>query len=124
MDENAQPEPLKPIQFLGDSRRMIKTFPAPVRGEIGYALDRAQRGKTHPAAKPMKAISPAVMEIVSDDRGDTFRAVYTVKLRNAVYVLHAFQKKSKRGIATPKAEIDLIRQRLKRAIELAAEDER
>ena len=124
MNGNAPTETMKPIFFVGDSRRVIQGFPPPARGEIGYALDRAQRGKTHPSAKPLKGIIPTVLEIVSDERGDTFRAVYTIKLGNAVYVLHAFQKKSKRGVATPRTEIELIKRRLKWAMQLSAQREK
>lgn len=71
------------------------------------------------SAKPLKGLGSGVLEVVSDHRGDTFRAVYTVRLAERVFVLHAFQKKAKRGIATPQTDIDLIRQRLKRAIEVS-----
>jgi phage-related protein len=94
---------------------VLKTFPSAVQDEVGYALYLAQRGEKHVSAKPLKGVGPGVLEIVSDHRGDTFRAVYTVRLGDRVYVLHAFQKKSKRGIATPQAEVDLIRRRLKLA---------
>jgi phage-related protein len=79
----------------------------------------AQRGEKHMAAKPLKGLGAGVMEMVADHRGDTFRVVYTVRLAERVYVLHAFQKKSKRGIATPQAEIELIRRRLKLAIAIS-----
>ena len=94
---------------------MLKTFPSAVQDEVGYALYLAQRGEKHTSAKPLKGVGPGVLEVVSDHRGNTFRAVYTVRLGDRVYVLHAFQKKSKRGIATPQAEVDLIRRRLKAA---------
>ncbi|ABF42587.1 protein of unknown function DUF891 [Candidatus Koribacter versatilis Ellin345] len=81
-------------------------------------------GGKHIDAKPLRGLSPGVMEVVSDHHGDTFRAVYTVRLANAVYVLHAFQKKSKRGIATPQAEVELIKMRLRRAIEIDKQEER
>ena len=85
---------------------------------MGYALYIAQQGGKHADAKPLKGYGGAgVVEIVRDHKGDTFRTVYTVRLAGALYVLHAFQKKSKRGVATPKAELDLIEQRLKRARE-------
>ncbi len=94
------------------------TFPQEVRGAIGYALFEAQRGNKHPSAKPLYGYSGAgVMEVVEDHDGDTYRAVYTVRLAGRVYVLHAFQKKSKTGIRTPKAEMDLVKRRLKRAEE-------
>ena len=108
-------ESLKPVVWVGDSLRVLKAFPSGVQDEVGYALYLAQRGEKHVSAKPLKGLGPGVLEVVSDHRGDTFRAVYTVRLVDRVFVLHAFQKKSKRGIATPPMEIDLIKQRLKQA---------
>lgn len=102
---------------------MLQTFPDEVQDEMGFALFQAQTGEKHIKAKPVKGLGPGVLEVVSDHRGDAFRAVYTVRLVDRVYVLHAFQKKSKSGIATPKAEMDLVKQRLKRAIELHASQE-
>jgi len=110
---------VKPVIWLGDSLRELKAFPASVQDEVGYALYLAQRGGKHVSAKPVKGLGPGVLEVVSDHHGDTFRAVYTVRLANRVFVLHAFQKKSKHGIATPQAEVALIRQRLRRAIEIS-----
>lgn len=115
---------LKPVVWMGDSLSLLRGFPPPVQDEIGYALYVAQIGGKHVSAKPLKGFGPAVLEVVSDHRGNTFRAVYTVRFPTAVYVLHAFQKKSKAGIATPKAELDLVRQRLKRALELQAQREK
>ena len=111
--------PPKLVVWLGDTLRRLKTFPSGVQDEIGYALYLAQRGEKHVSAKPLKGLGPGVLEIVSDHRGDTFRAVYTVRLGERVFVLHAFQKKSKRGIATPQADIDLIKRRLKLAVEIS-----
>ena len=91
---------------------------------MGFALYQAQTGGKHVNAKPLQGFGAGVLEIVSDHRGDTFRAVYTVRLAGRVYVLHAFQKKSKTGIATPKAEMELVRRRLKRAMELDAAEEK
>jgi len=113
----AKPLP-KPLIWVGDSLAVVRSFPAEVKDEVGVALFQAQLGGKHIKAKPLRHISPGIMEIVSDHRSDTYRAVYTVRLEGRVYVLHAFQKKSKSGIATPKAEIDLIKQWLRRAIEL------
>ncbi len=91
-------------------------MPDPVQDSFGYALYLAQTGKRHPQAKPMKGFGSAgVLEIVEDWHGDTYRAVYTIRLVNAVYVLHCFQKKSTRGIATPKPDLDLIVTRLQAA---------
>jgi phage-related protein len=109
---------LKPIIWLGNSLKNVRGFPAAVKDEIGFALYQAQLGHKHINAKPLKGFGPGVLEIVSDFHSDTYRAVYTARVENMIYVLHAFQKKSKRGIATPKPEIELVRQRLKRAIEL------
>jgi phage-related protein len=109
---------LKPIVWVGDSLRVLRTFPDGVQDEVGYALFLAQRGEKHEAAKPLKGFGPGVLEVVSDHRGDTYRAVYTVRLAERVFVLHAFQKKSKRGIATPQMDVELITRRLKRAMEI------
>lgn len=110
---------LKPVVWLGDSLRALKAFPASVQDEIGYALFLAQRGGKHVSAKPLKGLGPGVLEVVSDLRRDTFRAVYTVRLADRVFVLHAFQKKSKHGIATPQADMELIKRRLKQAVEVS-----
>jgi phage-related protein len=106
-------EQLKPVGWVGASHKDVRSFPPPVRSEIGHALYAAEKGETDPAAKPLTGFGGrGVLEIVTDHRGDTWRSVYTVRLEGAIYVLHAFQKKSKKGIATPKRELDLIRQRL------------
>ena len=103
---------------MGSSKKDYRAFPDEVQDEMGFALFRAQQGGTHPSAKPLKGFGGAgVMEVVSRHDGDTFRAVYTVRFERAVYVLHAFQKKSKRGVATPRQDIDLIRRRLRAAEE-------
>jgi phage-related protein len=107
----------KPIIWIGSSREDLRSFPQKVRRDIGRALYAAQMGDTDPAAKPMKGFGGAsVMEIVGRLFGNTWRAVYTVRFRGVVYVLHAFQKKSKSGIATPKSEIRLIQRRLADAV--------
>ena len=112
----------RPIVWVGSSRRDLRTFPQEVRREIGQALYAAQQGETDPSAKPLRGFGGgSVMEIVAPHRGDTWRAVYTVRYAEVVYVLHAFQKKSKSGIATPKREMDLIRQRLAAAEQLHRE---
>src|SRR5271166_3922080 len=104
---------LQRLVWLGDSLEVLRKFPKPVRDEMGFALYQAQLGSKHANAKPLKGFGPGVLEVVSDHRSDTFRAVYTVRFRATTYVLHAFQKKSRHGIATPKRELDLLRQRLK-----------
>src|SRR5580700_5132774 len=109
---------MRPLRFTGDSLEVLRELPEEVKDEIGFALERVQRGKTPENAKPLKGIAPGVLEIISDFRGDTFRAVYTVKFPRAVYVLHVFQKKSKRGIATPKREIALVERRLAQVVVL------
>jgi phage-related protein len=121
MREPEEKPAVKPIVWIGDSLETVRNFPPPVKDEIGFALYQAQTGNRHVNAKPMKGLGPGVLEIASDYRGDTFRAVYMVRLANKVYVLHAFQKKSKSGIATPKPDIDLIKHRLKRALRLHLE---
>jgi phage-related protein len=107
---------LKPVRWVGSSLRDLRFFPSEVRTDIGYALFAAQQGKTDPAAKPLKGFGGAsVLEIVAAHHGNAWRAVYTVRFHDAVYVLHVFQKKSTKGIATPAREIELIRRRLAEA---------
>ena len=113
----------KPVVWMGDSLARLQTFPPSVQDEIGYALYLAQIGGKHVSAKPLKGLGSSVLEVVSDHRGDTFRAVYTVRFQDRVYVLHAFQKKSKKGIVTPQPDIDLLKQRLARAAALHATQE-
>ena len=108
----------RPLQWVGDSKQRLQTFPEPVRKDIGHALYRVQIGETPPSAKPMRGIESGVFEIVDNYSTDTYRAVYTLKIGQSMYVLHCFQKKSKRGIRTPKKEIDLIKRRLRRAKEI------
>lgn len=107
---------VKPLLWMGSSLKDLKDFPEDVKDEIGHALYLAQVGDKHEDAKPLKIIpGSSVLEIVDDFDGDTYRAVYTVKFKDFVYVLHAFQKKSKHGISTPQQDIELIKQRLKDA---------
>ena len=105
----------RPLEWVGSSKADLKAFPDEVQDHIGFALYQAQIGLKHRDAKPLTGLGSGVLEVVSDFDKSTFRAVYTVRFRDAVYVLHAFQKKSKRGIATPKAEIDLVKRRLRAA---------
>lgn len=108
----------KPLIWIGSSKDDLVEFPARVRKEAGYALYLAQIGMKAPKAKPMRGFGGAgVLEIVEDHSGNTYRAVYTVKFTEVVFVLHAFQKKSKKGIATPKPDIDLIKRRIAVAAE-------
>jgi phage-related protein len=100
----------------------LRSFPGPVQDHIGYALYIAQRGGKHRDAKTLSGLGSAgVVEVVTDYRGDAFRAVYTVQFADGVYVLHAFQKKSKTRRATPRADLDLVRQRLREAERTAKE---
>ena len=106
----------KPLYWVGSSLDDLRSFPDEVKLVMGYALQLAQWGGKHPDAKPLKGFKGAsTLEVVEDYDGDAYRAVYTVQFRDAVYVLHAFQKKSKRGIKTPKPDLDLIRARLRAA---------
>jgi phage-related protein len=115
----SEPQRRKPVRFAGSSQSDLQRFPKRVRLVVGTALNAAQLGGKHKDAKPMKGFGDAsVLEIVDDFDGGTFRAVYTVRFADVVYVLHAFKKKSKKGIETSKTDIDLIKHRLK----LAARD--
>lgn len=105
----------KPLHWVGSSKKDYLAFPTEVQDDMGYALGLAQLGGKHPHAKPWKGEGSGVFEIVEDHRGDTFRAVYTVRFADVVYVLHAFQKKSKTGIKTPQEDVNLVAERLKRA---------
>ena len=112
----------KPLYWVGSSKKDLLALPAGVRKFFGHALDFAQRGDQHDAAKPLRGFGGAgVLEIVEDNMGSTYRAIYTVKFEEAVFVLHCFQKKSKRGIATPKEDMDIVRARLKVAEAFARE---
>ena len=109
---------IKQLFWVGASLSDLKKLPEDVKDVFGYALYKAQIGEKHPTAKPLKGFAGAgVMEIVEDHDTNTYRAVYTVKLADTVYVLHVFQKKAKSGIAAPKKELELIKARLQRAIE-------
>ncbi len=105
----------KPLFWTGSSREDLLAFPESVIDEIGTALSVAQFGGKHPSAKPWRGEGPGVLEVVEDHRGDTYRAVYTVKFERAVYVLHAFQKKSPSGIKTARKDVETIGRRLNEA---------
>mgnify|MGYP001803149090 FL=1 len=114
---------LKPVEWIGSSLNDLKEFPEEVQQVVGYALYLAQCGEKHENAKPLKGFKGAgMLEIVEDFDSNTYRAIYTVKLADVIYVLHAFQKKSKRGISTPKQDIELIEARFKRAKEYHAKN--
>jgi phage-related protein len=107
--------PPKELRWIASSRRDMRALPPSVRRTFGLALFAAQSGVTPPIAKPLKGFGGAgVLELIEDDKGGAYRAVYTVRFATAVYVLHVFQKKSKKGRATPQSDIDLVKQRLKR----------
>ena len=103
----------KPLDWVGSSKRDFLAFPEPVKDEMGNALGVAQFGGKHPSAKPWKGEGPGVFEVVEDYDRNTYRAVYTVRFREIVYVLHAFQKKSPKGIKTAQIDVDLVTRRLK-----------
>src|SRR6476660_10083816 len=112
-----QPSP-KPVVWLGDSLGTLRACPQDVHDEVGYALYLAQIGGKYEGTKPLKGLGAGVLEVIANHQGYRYRAVYTVRFDDRVYVLHVFQKKSKKGVATPQSEIDLVRRRLKRAAEL------
>ena len=105
----------KPLFWVGSSKDDLMEFPGAVQDEIGSALSVAQFGGKHPKAKPWKGEGPGVLEVVEDFRSDTYRAVYTVRFQGAVYVLHAFQKKSPHGIKTAQTDVELVGSRLRLA---------
>ena len=105
---------LRPVEWIGSSYEDYISFPEKVQDAMGFALWLSQTGRMPSSAKPLKGFGGAsVLELVENDEAGTFRAVYTVKLESAIYVLHAFQKKSKKGIKTPQQDIELVRRRLK-----------
>ena len=111
------PDHLKPVHWVGSSKRDLLAMPSDVVDVFGFALHLAQAGKKHDQSKPLRGFGGAsVLEVVEDHMGDTYRAVYTVKIAERVYVLHCFQKKSTKGIETPKQDMELIRERLKAAL--------
>lgn len=113
---------LKPLLWIGSTKRDLLAMPDAVQQTFGFALFAAQTGGIHPCAKPLKGFGSAgVLEVVEDWQGNTYRAVYTVRFADTVYVLHCFEKKSKRGIETSKREMDLIQERLKLAASSARE---
>lgn len=112
--------PLKPVIWIGTSLKDLREFPPPVQDHVGYALYVAQRGGKHQDAKVLSGFGGAgVLEVIKDHHGDTFRAVYTLKYAGTVCVLHAFQKKSKSGRKTSYRDVELIKQRLREAEQIA-----
>jgi phage-related protein len=115
----------KPVRWLGDSLRRLRDFPEDVKDDMGAALFWAQKGAKHPDAKPLRGFGDAqVLEIIENHDRDTYRVVYTVRFEDRLYVLHAFQKKSKKQDRTPAHEINLIRERLKQATRMDADEHR
>ena len=113
---------LKTVIWIGASKKELLEFPEEVIDEVGYILYRVQNNQNHPNIKALKGFN-GVFEIVSDYQTDTYRTVYPIKLSNAIFILHAFQKKSKSGIKTPKQNVNLIKERLKKAQEIAKEQQ-
>jgi len=105
--------PRRPLFWEGSSKKDFKSFPISVQKDIGVALFVVQLGGRPPSAKPWKGLGSGVFEIVDDHMGDTYRAVYVLQLSDGIHVLHAFQKKSKSGVATPREDVELVRTRLK-----------
>jgi phage-related protein len=106
---------IRPLLWIASSKRDYSEFPARVQDDFGFELFLAQTGQHPPSAKPLRGLGSGTVELVDDFDGDTYRAVYTVRFGDAVYVLHAFKKKSKRGIKTPQGDIELVKRRLKNA---------
>jgi phage-related protein len=106
---------VRPLLWIASSKRDYRGFPGRVQDNLGFELFLVQTGQHPPSAKPLKGLGSGTIELVEDFDGDTYRAVYTVRFSNAVYVLHSFKKKSKRGIKTPQSDIDLIKRRLRDA---------
>jgi phage-related protein len=109
------PRPLRPLLWVASSLEDLREFPDDVRDQFGYELFLAQTGEHPPSAKPFKGVGSGVVELIENHDGDTYRAVYTVRLATGVYVLHAFKKKSKQCIKTPPRDVELIKKRLKAA---------
>jgi len=112
----------RPLFWEGSAKRDFKHFPVAVQKDMGVALFVVQLGGTPPSAKPWKGAGPGVYELIDDHRGDTYRAVYTVRIAQSIHVLHAFQKKSTSGIKTPKTDVDVIERRLKAVLERHSDD--
>lgn len=109
--------PERPLLWVASSKRDYKAFPARVQDGFGFELFLVQTGQHPPSAKPLRGLGGGTLELIENFDGDTYRAVYTVQFKEAIYVLHAFKKKSKRGSKTPQTDIDLIKRRLKAAEE-------
>src|SRR5271167_1815433 len=114
-------EDLRPVAWLGDSRKQVRSFPPEVRKSIGVALYDAQKGDKAPTAKPFKGVGSGVFEIALRFDKDAYPAVYAVQIGRRVYVLHAFRKKSRHGMATPRQDVDVIEQRYRQALKMEKE---
>lgn len=114
----------RPLFWEGSAKRDFTQFPIAVQKDMGVALFVVQIGGTPPSAKLWKGLGSGVYELIEDHRGDTYRAIYTVRIADSIHVLHAFQKKSKSGIKTPKADVNLIEQRLKAVLKRHRDDDR
>lgn len=114
-------EDIRLVAWLGDSRRQVRSFPPEVRKSIGAALYDAQKGEKAPTAKPIKGVGSGVFEIALRFDKDAHRAVYAVQVGRRIYVLHAFQKKSKHGIKTPRQDVEIIEQRYRQALKMEKE---
>jgi phage-related protein len=124
LPDEDKPKP-KPLKWIGSSKEDLKAFPKEVHKSVGHALHLAQINLKAPNAKPLRGFGGAsTLEVVENHDGNTYRALYTVKFQGMVYVLHCFQKKSKKGIATPPHDIDLIKKRLKIATEHYAKEQK
>lgn len=109
------PRPIKALRWIASARKDYREFPEEVQDSFGFELFLAQTGQHPPSAKPLKGFGSGVVELIEDHDGDTYRAVYTVRFETAIYVLHSFKKKSKRGVKTPQGDVELIRRRLRDA---------
>lgn len=114
---------LRPVEWMSDSRKQLKDMPDDVMNVVGWQLQQAQAGMKPGLAKPFKGVGRGVFEIVKRYDGDTYRAVYAVQIGESLYVLHSFKKKAKKGIATPKKDVDLIKKRYREAVELEKQKE-
>lgn len=121
MSEKQAPPEMKPVVWIGDTRRVVQKFPKAVKRTVGRALALAQMGGKHPASKSWKGEGPGVFEIVEDGQGSTWRALYTIRFADVIYALYAFQKKSKTGIKTPLQDVENVRKRLQIARRLYEE---
>ena len=119
MTLNQRGKMIRQVVWIGSSFKDLKKFPEPVKDEVGYILYLVQIGEYHKNIKPLTGFPGGVMEIKSDYDKDTYRTVYVTKLDDEIYILHTFKKKSKKGIKIPSEDIEVIRQRLKRAREIA-----